>query len=107
MKNYSQIIIVATESVSLCVCVFVCVFVCVCVCVRNINLEYIVVYEKSSDEFDIEHCRIKVKVTVGFQLFPNYQLSAPRIPLWYKLGSMYVYLILIYKINEYYHALFS
>ena len=32
---------------------------------RNIKLEYTVVYENSSDKFDIEHCRIKVKVTVG------------------------------------------
>ena len=30
------------------------------------KLEYFVVYEKSLDEFDFEHCRIKVKVTVGF-----------------------------------------
>ena len=67
------------------------------------KLEYIVVYEKSSD--DIEHCHIKVKVTVGFQVFPDYQLSAPKTQFWYKLGSMYVYLILIYKIYEYCHAL--
>ena len=33
------------------------------------NFEYIVVYENSSDEFDIEHHRIKVKVTVGLQKF--------------------------------------
>ena len=33
------------------------------------KLEYIVVYENSSDEFDIEHHRIKVKVTVGLQKF--------------------------------------
>ena len=59
------------------------------------------------DEFDFEHCHIKVKVTVGFQVFPNYQLSGPTTQLWYKLGSMYVYLILIYKIYEYCHALFS
>ena len=45
------------------------------------KLEYIVVYEKSSDEFDIDHCRIKVKVTVGFQVFPNYELSAPTAQL--------------------------
>ena len=35
----------------------------------NMKLEYIVVYENSSDEFDIEHHRIKVKVTVGLQTF--------------------------------------
>ena len=33
------------------------------------KLEYIVVYENSSDEFDIELRRISVKVTVGFQKF--------------------------------------
>ena len=31
------------------------------------KLEYLVAYENSSDEFNIEHCRIKVKVTVGVQ----------------------------------------
>ena len=57
-----------------------CVCVCVCVCVflhdnskrnrsRNTKSEYIVVYENSSDEFDIELHRIKVKVTVGVQKF--------------------------------------
>ena len=54
--------------------------VCVCVCVflqdnskrnrsRNTKSEYIVVYENSSDEFNIELHRIKVKVTVGVQKF--------------------------------------
>ena len=47
--------------------------VCVCVCVHDysknngsidLKLEHIVVYENSSDEFDIGHCPIKVKVTV-------------------------------------------
>ena len=62
------------------VSVCVCLCVCVCVCVflhdnskrnlsRNMKLEYIVVYENSSDEFDIELRRTKVKVTVGFQKF--------------------------------------
>ena len=32
-------------------------------------LKYIVVYENSSDKFDIEHHQIKVKVTVGLQKF--------------------------------------
>ena len=44
------------------------------------KLEYIVVYENSSDEFDIEHHRIKVKVTVGLQKFsplPQCKLSSP------------------------------
>ena len=61
---------------------FVCVCVCVCVSVcvflhdnskrnrsRNTKSEYIVVYENSSDELDIELHRIKVKVTVGVQKF--------------------------------------
>ena len=51
----------------------VCLSVCVCVCVYDnsknngsidLKLEHIVVYENSSDEFDIGHCLIKVKVTV-------------------------------------------
>ena len=38
------------------------------VCSKNngsihLKLEHIVVYENSSDEFDIGHCPIKVKVT--------------------------------------------
>ena len=59
----------------------VCVCVCVCLCVfctvdnskrnrsRNKKFENIVVgpYENSSDEFEIELRRIKVKVTVGIQ----------------------------------------
>ena len=59
---------------------------------RNTKLEYIVVYENSPDEFDIELHRIKVKVTVGVQNFPNlpqYKLSGPIVRLWYKLGTLY------------------
>ena len=80
----------------------VCVCVCVCVCLhdnskrnrsRNMKFEYIVVlgvYENSSDEFDMEHHRIKVKVTVGLQKFsPFNKLSGPITELWYKLGSLY------------------
>ena len=57
---------------SVCVCAFLCVCVCVCVCVHDnsknngsihFKLEHIVVYKNSSDEFDIGHCPIKVKVT--------------------------------------------
>ena len=74
---------------------------------RNTKLEYIVVYENenSSDEFDIELRRIKVKVTVGVQkLFPfttiqtvrsySSTLVSPRN----LILSMNVHLILIYKI---------
>ena len=59
-----------------------CVCVCPCVCVsvflhdnskrnrsRNMKSENLVVYENSSDEFDIKLHRIKVKVTVGVQKF--------------------------------------
>ena len=55
---------------------------CLCACVflhhnskgnqsRNMKLKYMVVYENSSDEFDIEPYRTKVKVTVGLQKFPH------------------------------------
>ena len=53
---------------SLCVCVRVCVFLhdnSKRNRSRNMKLEYIVVYGNSSDQFDIEHHQIKVKVTVG------------------------------------------
>ena len=63
-------------SVCLCVCVSCCCLsVCLCVCLSvymitkknnasiHLKLEHIVVYENSSDEFDIGHCPIKVKVT--------------------------------------------
>ena len=68
------------------------------------KFEYIVVYENSSDEFDIEHRRIKVKVTVGLQNSPfttmqtvtSYNstlVHARKLVL-----SKYVHLIVIYKI---------
>ena len=50
---------------------FVCVSACLSVCVHNnsknngsidLKLQHIVVYENSSDDFDIGHCPIKVKV---------------------------------------------
>ena len=62
---------------SVCVCVCLSVrpsvrlSVCLCVCVHDnsknngsidLKLEHVVVYENSSDEFDIGHCPIKVKV---------------------------------------------
>ena len=75
------------------------------------KLEYIVVYENNSDEFDIEHHRITVKVTVGVQKFSPFTtiqtvrsyistlVQARKLIL-----SMYVHLIVIYKIYEYRHA---
>ena len=49
-------------------CPSVCLSVCVQdnaknSCLIHLKLENIVVYENSSDEFDIGHCPIKVKVT--------------------------------------------
>ena len=83
--------------------VLVRVSVCVCVCVflhdnskrnrsRNTKSEYLVVYENSSDEFDIELHQIKVKVTVGVQKFSPFttiQTVRSYIQLWYKLGILY------------------
>ena len=46
----------------LCVCLCVCVCVCVYMITQKImKLEHIVIYENSSDEFDIGHCPVKVK----------------------------------------------
>ena len=54
------------------------------------KFEYIVVCENSLDEFDIEHCQIKVKVTAGFEFFlhlPQYKPRCPITQLCYKLGA--------------------
>ena len=60
------------EYSSLSVCLSVLVSVCLSVCVHDnsknngsidVKLEHTVVYENSSNEFDIGHCPIKVKVT--------------------------------------------
>ena len=88
----------------MCVCVYVCMCVCVCVFLhdnskrnrsKNTKLEYIVVYENSSDEFDIELHWIKVMITVGIQKFSPFTTiqtvwsSGPIVQLWYKLGTLY------------------
>ena len=52
-----HLIIIVAVDVRLCVCLSVCLSVCV-----HDNSKHIVVYENSSDEFDIGHCPIKVKV---------------------------------------------
>ena len=98
------------------------VCVCVCVCVflhdnskrnrsRNTKLEYIEVYENSSDEFDIELHRIKVKVTVGVQKFSPFttiqtvrSYSSTLVQARNLILSIYLHLILIYKIYECRHA---
>ena len=94
----------------------VCVCVCVCVCVflhenskrnrsRNTKLEYVVAYENSSDEFDIELRRIKVKVTIGVQKVSPLttiqtvgSYSSTLVQARNLILSMYLHLILIYKI---------
>ena len=75
------------------------------------KLEYIVVYENSSDEFVIEHHRIKVKVTAvtlqKFSPFTTIQTFRSNNSTLVKarklILSMYVHLIVIYKIYEYRH----
>ena len=99
-----------------------CVCVCLCVCVflhdnskrnrsRNTKLEYIVEYENSSDEFDIELRPIKVKVTVGVQTFSPFttiktvrSYSSILVQATNLILSMYLHLILIYKIYKCRHA---
>ena len=72
------------------------------------KLEYIVVYENSSDEFDIEHCWIKVKVTIGVQKFSPFttiqtvrSYNSALVQDRKLILSLYVYRILIYKIYEF------
>ena len=96
--------------------------VCLCVCVflhdnskrnrsRNTKSEYIVVYENSSDEFNIELHRIKVKVTVGVQKFSPFttiqtvrSYSSTLVQARNLILRIYLHLILIYKIYECRHA---
>ena len=70
-RNYVCYSLTATTD-STFVSVGVCVCVCLSVCVHDnsknnesvhLKLEHIVVCDKSSDEFDIGHCWVKVKVT--------------------------------------------
>ena len=69
MHNYSCGLSTATiEYSSLSVCLCVCLSACVHDNSKDngsidVKLEHTVVYENSSDEFDIGHCPIKVKVT--------------------------------------------
>ena len=75
------------------------------------KLEYSVVYENSSKEFDIELCRIKVKVTVGVQKFFPFttiqtvrSYSSTLVQARNVILSMYLHLILKNKIYECRHA---
>ena len=106
-RNYRVLV-----RVSLCVCV------CVCVSVflhdnskrnrsRNTKSEDVVVYENSSDEFDIELHRINFKVTVGVQKFSPFttiqtvrSYSSTFLQARNLILSIYLHLILIYKIYE-------
>ena len=69
MYHYSCGLLTATiEYSSPSVCLSWCLSVCLSVIMINngsihLKLEHIVVYGNSSDEFDIGHCPIKVKVT--------------------------------------------
>ena len=100
------------------VSVCVCVRVCVCVFLhdnskrnrsRKTKSEYIVVYENSSDEFDIELHRVKVTVDVKkFSTFTTIQTvrsySSHLVQARNLILSIYLHLILIYKIYECRHA---
>ena len=72
--------------------------------------KYTVAYENSSDEFDIEYREIKVKVTAGLQKFLSFttiqivrSYNSTLLQTSKLILSMYVHLILIYKIYEYPH----
>ena len=75
------------------------------------KFEYILIYENSSDEFDIGHYRIKVKVTAKvktvspFTTIQTFRSYNATLVLAIKLIlSICVHLILIYKIYEYFLA---
>ena len=81
--------------ISVCVCVCLCLSVCVHDNSKNngsidLKLEHVVVYENSSDEFDIGHCPSKSRSQRDFEIFlhlPQYKLSRPISQLWHMLGS--------------------
>ena len=93
-------------------CVCVCFRVCLCVFlhynskrkgIRNTTLENIV-YQKSSDEFNIRLRRIKVKVSVGVQIVSHFttiqtvrSYSSRLVQARNLILSKYVYLVPIYK----------
>ena len=63
------------------------------------RLENVVVYENNLDELDNEHHRIKVKVTVGLQIFSPF--TTVQTVRSYNLTFVQAR---IYKIYEYCHA---
>ena len=61
------------------------------------KFKYIVIYKNSSEEFDVGHYQIKVKVTAGvqtvftfttLQMVRSYKFFAIN-QLWYQVGSLY------------------
>ena len=75
------------------------------------KFENIIVYQNSSDEFDIEHHRIKVKITVGLHKFSPFttiqtvrSYNSTLVQARKLMLSKYVHLIVIYKIYEYRQA---
>ena len=75
------------------------------------KFKYIVVYEYSSDKFDIGHYGIKVKVTAGVKRFSPFTTiqtvrshNSALMQIRELTLSIYVILILLYKIHEYCHA---
>ena len=75
------------------------------------KFKYMVVYENRSEEFDIEHHRIKVKVTVGLQKFSPFTTiqtvrssNSTLVQARKLILSKYVHMIVIYKMYEYRHA---
>ena len=93
--KYHGVLKYTMEYSYLCVFVCVCLSVCPSVCLSvytitqkiiwsfHLKLEHIVVYENSSNEFDTEHCPIKVKVSP----FTTIQLSSAVSQFWHMLGS--------------------
>ena len=93
------------------ICVCVCLCVCAYVCVHDnsktnssihLKLEHIVVYEDSSDDFDIELCRSRSRSRHDFEFFLHllqYKLSSHISQLWHLL----VWNPLVPKQDIYYH----
>ena len=93
---YSCLSVCAAVGLCVSVCLSVCLAVCASVCVHqnsknngsvHLKLEHIVVYEKSSDEFDVVQSR--PRSWRDFEIFlrlPQYKLSSPISQLWHMLG---------------------
>ena len=75
------------------------------------KLEYIVVFENSLHEFDIEHHWIKVKVTVGLQKFSTIttiqtvrSYNSTLVQARKLMLGRHDHLMVIYKIYKYCHT---